>query len=622
MKTGEVYEFGAFRLDLDEQSLSKNGEIVRVTPKVYSLLKCLVESSGNVVTKDDLMETIWEGNIVEDSNLTFTIRQLRIALDDNFKNPVFVETIPRRGYRFIGELREVKKVENERKLIDLINLKAPDRLISRHGSGKIVRAVVLGITLILVLSGIFYIGSQSESTIVGRNEKKTLAVLPFKNIRPNSDYDYLGFAFADTLNTKLTSMNTFRVFPSSLMAKYNSPQDFLTDQKSDYIVTGTYLNENGKLKINSQVFNVLKNETLFQDSFEISDEELSFATEIISRRLINELRLRPKEISKYADMSEVNPKAYNYFLKGIEQYSRSRLAESIDNLEKAVAIEPTFSVAWDKLGDSYLVSASTRFGGAEYYEKAEICYRRAISIDGNNTLPQLHLTNNLTETDRIPEAMEILLKLQEKEPENPIVWWELSYAYRFAGRLEKSIEAGEKAHQVDPGFFLNASAPNYYLYVSDYQKFKNSMSNRTDSAYIKFYQGFADYHLNDMDSAKKLFDEAFQLDSNSMQTQIGKALSYHIANENDKANEILIKIEREIVEKKVSDGEGIYKVAQAFAILGESKKAIELFQLAIEKGFYSYPYFLSDPLMNNVRNEKKFEQVLAMGKTKYDDFTE
>ncbi len=585
MENKHLYKFDSFILDLKEKTLSNNGERLSITPKVFLLLKILVENHGKIVEKDEIMATVWEDSFVEDSNLTYTIRRLRKILNDDFNQPKFIETVPRRGYRFIGKIEQVKAFESDF-VKEIDESKIASKAVLTINRNKFLFAAIIGLFLIVLIGGGFYYQIYSPKNAVNLTNKNSLAVLPFTNLKPNEETDYLGYAFADTLNTKLTAMRTFKVFPSSLMAKYRNPQDFLSEASAEFVVTGTYLKENDKLLISSQIFNVSKNETLFQDTFELDEEHLSQTTEIIARRLINELRLRPQEISKYADMSAINPQAYNYFLKGIEQYSRFRLAESIENLEKAVAIEPNFAVAWDRLGNSYLVRASTNFGGTKFYEKAENAFRKSISIDAENTSPQTHLADLLIETNQKEKAVEILLKVLEKEPENPNAWWEMSYAYRYAGKLEKSIETGEKAHQVDQGFYLNASVPSYYLYAGDYQKFKNAISQRTDSSYLKFYQGFAEYHLNNKESAKQLFDEAYQLDSNSMQTQIGKSLSYKISGETEKAKELLLKTEKEIIANKVADGEGIYKVAQAFAILGENVKALELFDLAVEKVFF------------------------------------
>lgn len=140
------------------------------------------------------------------------------------------------------------------------------------------------------------------------------------------------------------------------------------------------------------------------------------------------------------------------------------------------------------------------------------------------------------------------------------------------------------------------------------------MPQRSDSAYIKFYQGFAEYHLNNKTAAKQFFDEAYQLDSGSMQTQTGEALSYSMAGDNAAAVRLLDETEKEIIEKNVSDGEGIYKVAEAFAVLGETEKALRLFDKSVETGFYCHPYFLADPLLDNLRSEPKFAEILEKAK--------
>ncbi len=611
MSSSDLQYFENFAIDLRERTLSENGTPVPVTPKVFAILELLVRNAGRIVEKEEMMREVWTDSFVEESNLTYSIRQLRKVLKDDFHQPRFIETVPRRGYRFVAEVSG-RPGESE--------TKAPFKPEPNPSRLRIFYAAIGIAVLILCVSGYtYYQLSEDGKPVVGTDQQK-LAVVPFTNLKPGNETDYLGFAFADTLNSKLTSMRTFKVYPSSMMKKYADAQEFLSENYSDYVVSGTYLKEDRKLLITAQVFSTRSNETLFQDTFELSEEQLSQTSELISRRLINELRLRPQEIAKYADMSEINPQAYNYFLKGIEQYSRFRLAESIENLERSVAIAPNFAVAWDKLGDSYLVSASTHFGGESYYEKAEQCYLRSISLDDSYLLPKIHLTNILIETNRKAEAIAILTKALETDAENPMVWWELSYAYRFAGLLDRSIEAGEKAHLLDPGFFLNASAPNYYLYVGDYQKFKSSVSRRTDSAYIKFYQGFAEYYLDNKEAAKQLFDEAFQIDSTSMQTQIGKAYSLMIAGENDAAEVMLRKIEREVLERKVSDGEGIYKVAQAFAVVGDDVKALQFLSLAVEKGFICFPYFQNDPLMAGLKNDKRFVEILARAEVLYAAF--
>src|SRR5688500_8753204 len=107
-----LYEFGEFRLDPEERILTQDGKPISITPKVFDLLTVLIKNRGRVIEKDELMAAIWKDSFVEDSNLAFNIRQLRKALDDDARQPSFIETVPKRGYRFIAEVEEIAP-ENE-----------------------------------------------------------------------------------------------------------------------------------------------------------------------------------------------------------------------------------------------------------------------------------------------------------------------------------------------------------------------------------------------------------------------------------------------------------------------------------------------------------------------------
>src|SRR4051812_44794477 len=106
-----LYRFGDFTLDIKEKVLLRNDRPVLITPKTFELLYVLVKNYGHIVEKNTLLNEVWPDSFVEDSNLTFTIRQLRKALEDDARNPIFLETVPRRGYRFIAEIEEIRPEE-------------------------------------------------------------------------------------------------------------------------------------------------------------------------------------------------------------------------------------------------------------------------------------------------------------------------------------------------------------------------------------------------------------------------------------------------------------------------------------------------------------------------------
>src|SRR5215831_19295712 len=105
-ETGQIYEFGEFRLDPTAKALRRGNEPVALTPKVFDTLQFMVEHAGRLLEKDELMEHLWQGRFVEESNLTFNIKMLRRALQDDAQQPRFIETVPRRGYRFIAEVKQ------------------------------------------------------------------------------------------------------------------------------------------------------------------------------------------------------------------------------------------------------------------------------------------------------------------------------------------------------------------------------------------------------------------------------------------------------------------------------------------------------------------------------------
>ena len=111
LQTKRLYEFGNFRLDLTEKVLLRDGKSVPVTPKVFETLCVLVERAGHLVEKDELMQKLWQDRFVAESNLTFNIKMLRKGLGDSASKPVFIETVPRRGYRFIAEVQRVEAAE-------------------------------------------------------------------------------------------------------------------------------------------------------------------------------------------------------------------------------------------------------------------------------------------------------------------------------------------------------------------------------------------------------------------------------------------------------------------------------------------------------------------------------
>src|SRR5690349_4645512 len=143
------FGFGEFVLDADEKVILRNGAPVAITPKVFNLLFVLVEKHGHIVEKATLMDLVWPDSFVEESNLTFTMRQLRKALGDNTHEPRFIETVPRRGYRFVAEVRSIPETGNgNRTAANLADYAGKEMLLSHELRSRPVLVFLLAIVAI------------------------------------------------------------------------------------------------------------------------------------------------------------------------------------------------------------------------------------------------------------------------------------------------------------------------------------------------------------------------------------------------------------------------------------------------------------------------------------------
>jgi tetratricopeptide (TPR) repeat protein len=186
--------------------------------------------------------------------------------------------------------------------------------------------------------------------------------------------------------------------------------------------------------------------------------------------------------------------------------------------------------------------------------------------------------------------------------------------------LEQSVSECERARQLDPGVKLNSSAPNGYIYLGRYDKFLNGLPNTNDVAFVSFYRGFGEYYKKNWDAARQHFDRAFELDPSLLQAQVGKALSHGIAGEQTQGLAILRETERKVDTRGVLEAEAIYKMAQAYAVLGDKPSALRMLRRSVDNGFFPYPYLVQDPLLESVRAEPDYQTSVELARTRHDAF--
>jgi DNA-binding winged helix-turn-helix (wHTH) protein/TolB-like protein len=637
LKIKDVYEFGIFRLDAPNRLLLREGVPVALTPKTFDLLLVLVQNGSRLTTKEELMRRVWPRNIVEEANVTVTISALRKILGETVDGRPYIETVPKKGYRFVAPVVEVHEVSKE--IATAIspaahpaaspppsaaaesNAFSPNAPVDAQPAAEKVwhrfgPARILGLLSCFVLAALVwsYHGPVLRAAYSG--QPRSLAVLPFQNLRPNTENAFLEFSLADAVITKLGYVSELAVRPSYAVQKYKDQAIDIGRVASDLnvntLLTGTFLRDGDDLRITCQLVDVKTQNILWKGGFDLKYENLLTVQDRVANQIISglELTLSSMEAARLKRVETISPLAYEYYLRGIDLYATNDFPMAIKMLERSTELAPEYALTWANLGKSYTASASFQFGGGEQYQKAQKAFERALALQSDQIDARIYLANLFTDTGRVEKAVPLLRQALKTNPNHAEIHWELGYAYRFAGMLRESVLESEHARRLDPGVKLNSSTVNGYLYLGQYDAFLASLPKTNDFALIAFYRGLAKYYLKDWQEAAKHFDRALELEPSLLHAQIGKALSLGIRHRPSEGLAVLLDVETKINQREVADPEAAYKIAQAYAVLGDSPSALRVFKRAIDGGFFPYPYLLTDPLLDNLRSEPEFGRLV------------
>jgi DNA-binding winged helix-turn-helix (wHTH) protein/TolB-like protein len=672
LKLRHFYEFGPFHLEPDERLLRNGEQSLALAPKYFDLLVFLVQNSGRLLTKDQIMQTVWSGSIVEEANLTVAISAIRKTLAEKESGVQYIETVPKKGYRFSAEVREVEepptppfskldaRSEDTRahgnnggdvavspqdpSHMPLMATPAIETQMGESATGsesteaaggisrsnrdanryKRIAALVLMVMMLAVLVSVT-LHLRRAAHVPSLIQPRSLAILPLQNLKHDADSDFLGFSLADAVITRLDYVSALSVRPSTAVQKYRN--DTIDIQKVgaalnvDTILTGSFLREGDELRITYQLIEVKNSKLLGRGTIDLKYDNLLRVQDSVAQQIVQKLQLNlsASEAERIRAQARIDPLAYEYYLRGVDLHGQHTFPLAIKMLEKSTEIDPNYASAWAYLGASYTSDAAFEFGGREQYQRAQSAYERALAIQPSELDAQIFLANLLVDTGKVEQAVPLVFDALKTNPNYAAAHWELGYAYRFAGMLDESLAECERARALDPLVKANGSVLNTYLYLGQYEKFLDSLPDPTDSSFFLFYRAFGEFHERNMEQASRDFERAYQLQP-SLYTQIGKALNEAIARRQASGLEILRTVEGRMKERGVGDPEAVYKVAQAYAVLQDKVSALRALRSSVESGFFSYPYLASDPLLNGLRNEPEFERILEAARQRHQAF--
>lgn len=628
-----------------------------LTPKAFDILLVLVENGTNLTTKEELMRRVWPDSFVEEANLTVNIATLRRQLGESPAGQQYIETVPRKGYRFAipvvrstpqaatapGPSEPARPAAASLGSASIESLPSPSPAVpepspdpaeshqmdpSRRRPRRAllwiaITAFAVVLSLLVSLAFRSWLDRHPAASAAPPRLPRSLAVLPFQNLRPNPDSDFIGFSLADAIINKLGYVSELTIRPSYAVQRYRLPESDIArtgeDLKVDTLLTGTYLHDGDDLRISCQLIDVKTQNLLWKGTFDLKYDKLLTVQDQVAHQVIRglEVTLPAPEARRLSADDSVSADAYEYYLRGVDLYAKGDYGMAVHMLEKATELAPHFALAWAHLGRAYTANASFQFGGAEHYRRAEAAFTKALALSPYQIDARIYYANMLTDTGRVEEAVPMLREALKTNANHAETHWELGYAYRFGGMLQESVSECERARELDPGVKLNSSALNAYLYLGQYDRFLHSLPTIDDAPLIVFYRGLAEYYRGNLPAAQELFDRAYVIDPSILQAEIGKAFSFGIQHRRAEAIGLLRTSEEKIGARGVMDPEAIYKIAQAYAVLGDTSSALRVLERSIENGFFPYPYFGTDPLLDSLRSHPRFIHLVEKARKRY-----
>ena len=405
-----IYEFDNFQLDAAKRLLIKGeNESVPLMPKAFDTLLYLVQNSGKIIEKEELMAAIWSDTIVEDNNLTQNISMLRRVLGEKPGEHRFIATVPGRGYKFIPKVREVEAEEDEeeekgRKGEEEINesQSAPANFSvpasadvvndenfdfeskNRKSRSFWIGALVIGAILGLALAGYYFWRESGKTT--ADDSIKTVAVLPFKPLVAENRNESLELGMADTLISKLSGGEII-VRPLNAVRRYSSvEQDSLNAGRelgTEAVLDGTIQTSADRVRVSARLFRTADGKQLWAGQFDEKWTDIFAVQDSISERVAAALKIRleGRDKKRYTE----NVEAYQLYLKGRFhglRLTRAETDKAIDYYRQTIALDPNYALAYVGLAEAYLPMALT--SGVPSWEvmpKAKAAAQKAIEID-------------------------------------------------------------------------------------------------------------------------------------------------------------------------------------------------------------------------------------------------
>ena len=629
------YEFGPFRVDKLNHLLLRDGKALPLKPKVFDTLLVLVEARDRVLDKDELMSRLWPDAVVEESNLSQNIYLLRKALGETDHGDVYIDTVPKRGYRFVADVREVADKTADRTGID--HFRPPDVTFDQNKLAtepihtqslrmKLIAAVlILCIVALAIVLGVSYSRMKGESAAAHGTPVRSIAVLPFKSLSSDAADEALGFGLADTLIIRLSSFRQFEVRSIGAVRKFGVPQQDPNaagrELNVDAVLDATIQREGEKIRVNLRLIRVSDGSAVWAGKIDEQGNDLLGMQDRIAEHVARELvpQMTGEDQKLLAKRFTDNSEAYQLYMRGRyhwNKYNSVDWTKAVAYFNQAIEKDPTYALAYTGLADAYLSPvAEPLMSETESIPKAKQAALTALRLD--DTLAEAHVSlgriKSYYDTDWDGAEVEFKRAI-ELNPNSADAHREFAGYLTTILRVDEAVAEATRARELDPlsqlaNFHLVwalISARRYDEAIAESQRVLGTFPQAS------LWMGWAYIGKKQYDDAVTAFEKWLNVSKDDLMTKAHLGFAYGVSGKRTQAQNILADFKTRGRKEKVSPyfnaiiQAGLGHKDQTFALLGQ---AYEEHSRNLVRGVNVNPVwdsFRSDPRFAELLRRMKF----------------
>ncbi|HEY9502827.1 MAG TPA: winged helix-turn-helix domain-containing protein [Pyrinomonadaceae bacterium] len=617
----ELYEFGAFRLDVAERLLTCAGERVPLSEKAFDTLCVLVRRGNHLVGKDQLLNEVWPDAVVEENNLDKNISLLRQVLGERAGKGKFIETVRGHGFRWVPEVHRIEEEKSGKLAIDERALLSPElpatpsNLSVTEPRPTLRTRFLLVAAVALILAGVIGIYFWKRSSVT--TTTKTIAVLPFKALIPEERDEALELGMADALISRLSEAEELTVRPLSAVRRYDSPeQDSITAGRQlnvDAVLDGSLQTSGDRIRVTVHLVRVSDGKQLWASQLEEKFTDIFRVQDSVSERVANALKIRLTNKQNRGHTDNVD--AYELYMKGqlhALRLTRAETDKAVAYFQQAIELDRNYSLPYLGLASSYLPMALTSgMPSWEVIPRAKEAALRAVELDPGNSegYVMLGLISFWYEWDW-QAAERYYQRALDLDPKSAAAHFAYAHLLSNSGRHESALAEIKVARELDPlSLRTNAQEGQILFFAKDYDNALQSLQKTIDldsnfwlsHIFISRVYTEKGMHSEALAEATK----AAELSGNS-QSQAYRAYALAKWGKLSEARAILAELLKSSTEKYVPS----YNIALVYNAVGEPKRALDYLEKGLSERDVRLVFLKVEPLWDSLRSEPRFVDLI------------